>query len=52
MVEDAYFAAETAKKAGFLLAVIRDFYSEKDRDKLLKLADVYLESWEDWERKI
>lgn len=52
VVEDAYFAAETAKKAGFLLAVIRDFYSEKDRDKLLKLADVYLESWEDWERKI
>ena len=27
------------------------FYSEKDRDKLLKLADIYLESWEDWERK-
>ena len=51
VVEDAYFAAETAKKAGFLLAVIRDFYSEKDRDKLLKLADIYLESWEDWERK-
>lgn len=46
--EDAYFAAETAKKSGFTVAVIRDFYSEKDREKLLKLADIYLESWEEW----
>lgn len=51
VLEDAYFAAETAKNAGFLLAVIRDFYSEKDRKKLLKLADIYLENWEEWGKK-
>lgn len=48
VLEDAYFAANTAKKSGFFLAVIRDLYSEKDREKLLKLADIYLESWEEW----
>ena len=52
VLEDAYFAAETAKKAGFLLAVIRDPYSEKDREKLLRLADIYLEKWEDWGHKM
>lgn len=52
VLEDAYFAAETAKKAGFLLAVIRDLYSEKDREKLLRLADIYLEKWGDWGQKM
>lgn len=52
VLEDAYFAAKTAKNAGFLVAVIRDSYSEKDREKLLEIADIYLENWEDWGRKI
>lgn len=46
--EDAFFAAETAHRAGYPLVVIRDKASEKDQAELKKLADIYLDSWEEW----
>lgn len=46
--EDAYFAAETASKAGYPIVVIRDESSSRDQEKLKSLADIYLESWKDW----
>lgn len=46
--EDACFAAQTAKRAGFCLAGICD-PSEKEQEKLAQISDVYLRSWNDWE---
>ncbi|BFL47099.1 HAD family hydrolase [Lactonifactor longoviformis] len=46
--EDAYFAAQTAKNAGFHLAGILD-PSEKNQEKLAEISDIYLHSWDEWE---
>ncbi len=45
--EDSLFAVETAKRAGFLTAAVRDI-SEPQQDKLKKTADFYVSSAEDF----
>lgn len=46
--EDAYFAAQTAKNAGFHLTGILD-PSEKNQEQLADISDIYLHSWDEWE---
>ncbi len=43
--EDAYYAAATAKKAGFPLVGVSDFYAERHRDKIKTMADWYIEDY-------
>ena len=45
--EDACYAIETAKNAGFRTVGLFDATSEKDRERIQKLADVYAKSMED-----
>lgn len=44
--EDALYAADTAKKAGFAVAAVYD-PSEKNQDALRETADWYCRSWKD-----
>lgn len=46
--EDAYFAASTAKGAGYRVAVVRDPSADKDREQLQKLADYSMEDFTDF----
>lgn len=43
--EDAYYAAATAKKAGFPLVGVSDFYAERQRDQIKAMADWYIEDY-------
>lgn len=45
--EDAFFAARTAKGAGFITVGICD-NSEKRQEELKELSDLYLKSWNEW----
>ena len=41
VVEDAYYAMETAKKAGFIVAGVYDKVSDDEQDKIKALCDYY-----------
>lgn len=45
--EDALYAARTAKRSGFPLAAIYDA-TENGQEELREIADIYLESYEQW----
>ena len=45
--EDAWYAASTAKKAGFPLCVIADRFEQKT-EEMHKLADCYIEDWNEF----
>lgn len=45
--EDAFYALETAKKAGFRTVGIEDEYSLRNRKKIQQMADHYLGSWKE-----
>lgn len=46
--EDACFAAEAAKQAGFLVVGVYD-KAEKEQQCLQAVSDRYLKSWEEWQ---
>lgn len=45
--EDALFAAETARRAGFHVAVVYDPSAEEQQEELKALAELYIRDWED-----
>ena len=45
VVEDALYAVQTAKQAGFLTAAVKDEHSAKDQPMLQLLADYYIQSF-------
>ena len=47
--EDALYALQTAKKAGFFTVAVADPSAARDRATLRSYADIYLESLSDWE---
>lgn len=46
--EDAVYAIETAKKAGFIVVGVEDKFSSLEKEKIQKLSDIYLESFLKW----
>ena len=46
--EDAFFAASTAGRAGYRVAVVRDPSADGDREKLEQLADYAMEDFTDF----
>lgn len=46
--EDALYAAETAKRAGFTLVAIKDNF-EENQERLKEIADYYFMDWREWE---
>ncbi|MCI8623953.1 MAG: HAD family phosphatase [Provencibacterium sp.] len=50
VLDDAFYAVQTAKKAGFPVAAVYDPY-EKDQEGLRRLADLYLEDLSQLRRK-
>lgn len=46
--EDALYALETAKKAGFRTVGVFDAYSAKDQEKIREISDLYLEKLADF----
>lgn len=46
--EDALYALETAKKAGFRTVGVFDAYSTKDQEKIKGISDIYLEKLADF----
>lgn len=46
--EDAFFAASTARSAGYRVAVVRDPSADGDREKLEQLADYAMEDFTDF----
>ncbi len=50
--EDALHAARTAKEAGFPVVGVFDPSSASDREELTRLADRYLNSFEEWEGEL
>lgn len=49
VIEDAFHAIQTAKKAGFQVAGIYDDSSRELQEKIRRCSDFYLESWSEWE---
>ncbi len=47
--EDACHAIETARKAGFLVAGVQDASSDCDREKIIRIANWYIHSFEELE---
>jgi HAD superfamily hydrolase (TIGR01509 family) len=47
--EDALHAAETAKRAGFVVVAVHDKSAERHRTRLQEVADAYVESLEGFE---
>lgn len=47
IVEDAAYSIRTAKKAGFTVCAIEDYYAWRDRDEIRALADRYLSCYAD-----
>lgn len=47
VAEDALYALQTAKKAGFLTAGVADAHAEADQPALRRAADYYIRSFED-----
>lgn len=47
--EDAFFAARTAKAAGFPVAGVYDRYSDSSRQRLIEAADYYMKDFSDSE---
>lgn len=45
--EDAVYAAQTAKSAGFQVAAVYDEFSAGDQEALKKIADCYITRWDD-----
>lgn len=45
--EDVLHALLTAKKAGFVTVAVRDAASSRDKEQILKTADIYAESFSD-----
>ena len=43
--EDSLFALETAKRAGFIAIGVEDSYSVHDKDRIISMADYYVEDW-------
>ena len=43
--EDAFFALETAKKSGFLIAAVEDDSSISSRKKIKNISDFYIEKF-------
>lgn len=46
--EDAYYAIQTAKAAGFSVAAVYDQTTADQKYKIETLADVYIKSFSDW----
>ena len=44
--EDALYAIETAKSAGYKVIGIEDYSNEDDRDEIKKIVDFYAENYE------
>lgn len=47
--EDALHAIKSAKTAGFFVAAVYDKSSDEDKEVIKSTADIYLNSFEDWE---
>ena len=47
--EDALHAIKSAKAAGFPVAAVYDKSSYEDQKEMISIADIYLNSFEDWE---
>ena len=47
--EDALYAMETAKAAGFPLVGVADRKTHQYRERALALSDVFVENWEEWD---
>ena len=43
--EDAYYAVNTAKSAGYKVIAIDDYWQFENKDNIRSLADRYIESW-------
>jgi len=50
--EDSLHAIKSAKSAGFFIAAVYDKSSEEDKEEIKSMADIYLNSFEDWEMKL
>jgi HAD superfamily hydrolase (TIGR01509 family) len=46
--EDALYAIQTAKKAGYRVAAVYDASSEEDQPEIRKLADYYIRSYDEF----
>ena len=46
--EDSLHAIETAKKNGFKIVGVEDFYSKEDKEQIVMLSDRYLDSFTNW----
>jgi HAD superfamily hydrolase (TIGR01509 family) len=47
--EDALHAIKSAKAAGFLVVAVYDKSSYEEQEEIKSIADIYLNSFEDWE---
>ena len=52
LLEDGAYSMDTAKKMGIHTVGIYDKYSDKDQDMVKSLADVYITSWDEYEKVI
>jgi len=50
--EDSLHAIKSAKAAGFFVSAVYDKSSEEDKEEIISIADIYLNSFEDWEMKL
>ena len=46
--EDALHAIKTAKKAGFKVVAVYDFFSESDTFEIINISDIYMKSLDEW----
>lgn len=47
--EDALYAMETAKSAGFPLVAVEDRKTHNYRERAIEISDIFVDSWENWE---
>lgn len=50
--EDAIHAIKSAKAAGFCVTALYDKSSHEDQEEIKLIADIYLNSFEDWKEKL
>ena len=52
LIDDALYALETAKECGFQTVGVYDSSSEKEQEKIVETADVYIRGWDAYETLI
>lgn len=46
--EDSLYSVKTAKEAGFKVVGVNDFHSEKHKDEIKRISDVYINDYDDF----